>query len=440
MIEMRFSTGFERLRRIPRVLFVGESICLAHVGRPALLARWAREAGYEVAFACGPKFAHVARGEGLEPIPLLTVDDEHLRRMARGQFFYSDETLEAYVAAERKLLREIRPDLVVGDWRLTLSVSARLEGVPMLSLVNAQWSPASACRMPPPRAGIWKRLPPGLRAACFRMVLPLGFRFFARALDGLRERHGLEPLRDLRRLYAAGGACAYLDIPELIPLEPMPRGHFYLGPLAWAPTGLPAPALEGVECPLAYVSMGSSGDTSLVPAIVRAALDSGFEVFASGVTSAGQAEVQAAAGARSHRVRMTALCDPGPVLRRATVTVCHGGSGTVYQSLVHGVPLLCLPDNPDQGLIAGAVRASGAGCVLEPERAGSGGLARILFRFLERDSGPKRCAEHLAGVLAQWDTRARWTRWLHARFGFEPNAAGQARDAAIRKPAEACAG
>ena len=42
---------------------------------------------------------------------------------------------------ERALLRELRPALVVGDLRLSLAISAPLEGVPHVALINAYWSP-----------------------------------------------------------------------------------------------------------------------------------------------------------------------------------------------------------------------------------------------------------------------------------------------------------
>ena len=74
-------------KRSKRILFLGEGVCLAHVGRPSVLARWAREAGYDVHFACGQEYAKIAQQEGHNPIFLKTFRDEHWRRISQAKFF-----------------------------------------------------------------------------------------------------------------------------------------------------------------------------------------------------------------------------------------------------------------------------------------------------------------------------------------------------------------
>lgn len=46
-------------------------------------------------------------------------------------------TLRKYVEADLRVLDEIAPDLVVGDLRISLSVSARLAGIPYIAIANA---------------------------------------------------------------------------------------------------------------------------------------------------------------------------------------------------------------------------------------------------------------------------------------------------------------
>jgi UDP:flavonoid glycosyltransferase YjiC (YdhE family) len=401
-----------------RILFVGESVCLAHVGRPALLARWAREAGHDVAFACGPAFAGAAREEGLDPIPLQTIDLKILyRRLDEGRFFYARENLDAYVEAERALLARVKPDLVVGDFRLTLSVSAALAGVPMLSLINAHWSPGHPCRFPAPRAGIFRRLPLALREPLFALGRPLGYGLFARPLDNLRRRHGLAPLGDLRELYTAGDYCAYLDLPELVPLRRVPAGHFYLGPLAWTPRAARPVRLDGLDPrrPLAYVSMGSSGDEGLLPGVLGALAAAGFNVVLSGIEHARAEAWRQSVPGLNGRLLAARRMDPGPALARAAVTVCHGGSGTVYQSLARGVPVLSLPHNPDQGLVAQSVEAAGAGRTLHPDRFRTGTFKEMVTIHLNGGRGGlSRRAGALSMSIGAWDVRGRWSRWLAA--------------------------
>jgi UDP:flavonoid glycosyltransferase YjiC (YdhE family) len=238
-------------------------------------------------------------------------------------------------------------------------------------------------------------------------------------LNALRKRHGLAPLNDLRELYTAGDFCAYLDIPELLPLPHMPEGHFYLGPLAWRPRGQPLMDLGRPKAgrPLAYVSMGSSGDESLLPQVAQALTELGFDAVYSGVDPDAVAR-WAEGGLESASSRRAArLVDPDQVLPGATLTICHAGSGTVYQSLAWGVPLLCLPDNPDQGLIAQAVEASGAGISLHPDRVSLDRLKRILTQHFLEGNALRERARGLSRSLAMWDTRGRWVNWLGSFFG-----------------------
>ena len=49
--------------------------------------------------------------------------------------------LRAYVDDDLALLEAVRPDVVIGDFRLSLSVSARVAGIPYVNVTNAYWSP-----------------------------------------------------------------------------------------------------------------------------------------------------------------------------------------------------------------------------------------------------------------------------------------------------------
>jgi UDP:flavonoid glycosyltransferase YjiC (YdhE family) len=397
------------------LLFLGEACALAHVTRPCVLARWAQEAGHDVHIACGPAYAEVVRAEGFEPLPLPAVDLPTLwQRLAKGHFFYRVEELVEYVDAELSLYRDLQPDLVIGDFRNSAPVSTAVAGLPLVSLLNAYWSDAHPCRFPPPRAGVFRWLPPALGQALFACIRPLTYRWFGTPVfNRLRQHYGLPPVSDFRAHYTAGTWCAYLDLPEVVPVPTLPANHFYLGPVIWQPRhGIPRTA-EGLGSrrKLAYVSMGSSGDNSLLPNVLRALLALNFDCAVSGVGSETAASLHREFPELAGRARLAPLISPQDVLNRAVVTVCHGGSGTVYQSLAAGVPVLCLPSNPDLGLVATAVTAQGAGRTVSPGQATPRRLGRALTDLLE-DSGPVAAARRLAGSLERHDTQARWLEFL----------------------------
>jgi UDP:flavonoid glycosyltransferase YjiC (YdhE family) len=402
--------------RSPRILFVGEAVSLAHVGRPAALARWTRAAGYDVHFACGSAFASVVRAEGFALHDLQTLDAATFySRLNAGKFFYTADELESCVSSELELIEELQPDLIVGDFRLTLSISAKLAGVPLVSLNNAHWSPAAECRFSPPDMGIYRILPAALRDALFSLVRPIAFRTFARPLNVVRRRFGLPAPSDFRELYTAGEFCAYMDLPELsdIRARPLPHGHFFLGPVAWEPSLAHQPDLGslGTQRPLAYVTLGSSGDARVLPDVLRALLAADCDIAMSGVSADRSHGLHAMLPRLNGRCLNAPLLNPHEVLKRAAVTVCHGGSGTVYQSLAAGVPLLCLPGNPDQGLVSATVAAKNAGIVVEPRHATSANLKAALGALLNV-AAHTFSAKYLSECIAKHDTRRCWTDFL----------------------------
>lgn len=397
-----------------KILFIGESSSLAHIGRPAILARWAKEAGYDVSFACGEAYADIARAEGLEPIPLHTIAPKtFFERLAQGKFFYTAEEIESYVKAELALFARIQPDLVVGDFRLSLSISTTMVGIPFLSLINAHWSPSGKCKMPPPNIAPFKFMPKTLRNAFFSLIRPLAFRLFGRELNVVRKKFGLPTLSDLRKHYTAGRWCAYLDVPRFYPVANLPKGHFYLGSVEWQPDNLAQPRLGqlGAKRPLAYVTMGSSGDTRVLIRVLRSLMKLDCDVALSGISETHYAQLRRELPKLAERSFCAPLFDPREVLKRASFTVCHGGSGTVYQSLKAGVPVLCLPSIPDQGLVSNAAARNEAGLTLEFGETTEKRLTTAMAAFLSSGRYAEGARQMAQAINAQ-DPRQTWLKFL----------------------------
>ncbi|CAG9185889.1 glycosyltransferase [Cupriavidus pinatubonensis] len=91
------------------------------------------------------------------------------------------------------------------------------------------------------------------------------------------------------------------------------------------------------------------------------------------------------------------------VLPHTALTVTHAGHGTVSASLLHGVPLVCLP-NPtaDQPALAAQVEALGVGCSLDGETATPEDIAAAVDEVLTDRSYASR-----AGALAKTIARMR---------------------------------
>src|SRR6188768_3638274 len=215
----------------PRLLFVSEAITLAQVVRLASLAAGLDRKRYEVHFACGPVDEVALRGSGLERIALFTIDGQQaLKKIDRGERLYETNLLERYVEEELALFDRVQPDLVIGDLRLSLAVSARLRGIPFATLINAYMSPFAARQsLPIPDHPIVSLVGAERAARYWPKVLPVAFAHFVAPLDEIRKRHGLAPSGGLLQALVDGDFTLYPDVPELCPTHDLPTKHRYLG-------------------------------------------------------------------------------------------------------------------------------------------------------------------------------------------------------------------
>jgi UDP:flavonoid glycosyltransferase YjiC (YdhE family) len=87
------------------------------------------------------------------------------------------------------------------------------------------------------------------------------------------------------------------------------------------------------------------------------------------------------------------------------VVVCHGGSGTIYQALSQGVPVVGLVTNPDQMLVMRGVEAAGAGLGLLARTATATSVAGAVRRMLA-EPGFRESARILARRIEACDAPA----------------------------------
>lgn len=387
----------------PRVLFVAEAVTLAHHARAFVLARGIERHGFIPILAVDPRFS------GLFPQPISQTEnirsistERFLTALARGSPIYDPVTLRRYVEEDLALLRKTHPAVVVGDFRLTLSISARLLCIPYVNITNAYWSPYARQDWQVPSLPWVKFLGVSTANRVFRRLRKIAFAAHARQLEKLRTEYGL-PRRDydLLRQYGDGDICMYADIPELVPVFDAPPTHRYLGPVAWSPT-IPSPAWWNDLKPsekLIYVTLGSSGDRSRLPLIVEALAGLGLSVVVA--TTGGDS------GTLTRSAVHVAPYLPGDLVTdRSALIVCNGGSLASYQGLAKGVPILALPSNLDQFLNSGYLRAAHVGDMLRPEHATIPAIRAKASAILD-NSRMRFAAREMSTSISRYDPATR---------------------------------
>lgn len=364
-----------------KILFIAEAVTLAHVGRPLSLAQGLDNKQYEVQFACADGYDFCFQGVPFPRSRIASITSrQFLQALAAGKPVYDEATLQAYVDDDLRLLDLLRPDLVIGDFRLSLSVSARLRQIPYITISNAYWSPHVRQHYTVPSLPLTRTLPIWLADPLFRLIRPLAFASHAVPLNRVRRRHGLASLgSDLRRIYTDADQTLYADIPQLFAPHDMPSRHGYLGAVIWAPPmALPPwwqrPDLDQGK-PLIYLTLGSSGQARLLPRILQALATLPVTVLAA---TAGAMELD--------KVPANALVAPflpgDAAARRASLVICNGGSPTSQQALTAGVPVIGIAGNLDQFLNMHGIAAAGAGVLLRADRFREADLRVVVTRLL----------------------------------------------------------
>lgn len=348
-----------------RILFVAEAVTLAHVGRALALARLLDRSRFEPLFAWHPRFNRLLGPLPGEFFPIHSVSAEFfLERLRAGRPVYDARTIEVYAAWELEIFREARPDVVVGDFRLSLLTSAAVTRLPYVNVVNAHWSPHARPRFLVPETPLARRVPLPLAQAALDVVRPLAFRAHARDFNRLSRKFG-GPFRggDLRAIYCAGDRTLYPDIPEITPTINLPSTHRYLGPVVWSPTVPTPPILRDLprDKPVVYVALGSSGNERLLPVILKALAGLPVRVLAA---TGGKIRV-APAGPDQHLVDFLPGIETCAV---ADVMICNGGVASAQQALVAGIPVVGIASNMDQFLYMEFVERSGTGTLLRADR------------------------------------------------------------------------
>jgi UDP:flavonoid glycosyltransferase YjiC (YdhE family) len=386
-----------------KILFVAEAVTLAHVGRPLALARTLERQRYDVHFACAPGYEPFFKDAQLRHWPLTSIASARfLAALAAGKPVYDARTLHQYVLDDVRLLQAVRPDVVIGDFRLSLSVSARLAEVPYVALANAYWSPYVHQHYQVPALPLSRVLPIELADWLFGLVRPLAFAMHCRPLNRVRRAYRMPSLGyDLRRIYTDADHVLYADVPEMFPAHDLPITHSYLGPVTWSPPTDPPSwwdALPGGR-DLVYVTLGSSGQGALLPRVLQALAPLPLTVVAA---TAGTVEP----GLLPDNVHVASYLPGEQAAQRSRLVICNGGSPTSQQALAAGVPVLGIAGNLDQYLNMDGVVRAGAGMLLRSDRLVEEELRATALRLLH-DPEPRVAAGRVAQQFQRYDPGAR---------------------------------
>ena len=378
--------------RKPRILFIAEAVTLAHVARPAILATALDQSLYDVFFAVDPRYNNLFPELSEFRHDLWSIGSEQfLNTLARGERLYSPEVLERYVNDDLELIERLKPDLIVGDFRLSLSVSARLRNISYAAISNTYWTTHSNNTYAVPQLPMTGLLGIGLSQVLFNLSRPLVFAAHCIPLNRLRKKHGLASLgHDLRAVYSDADHLWLADMTEYFPISSAAKNCHYLGPLPWSPRNKIPPWWHELDetLPIVYVSLGSSGQVSLLPIVLEALATLPLTVIA---VTAGRTELTSI----PDNAYISDFLPGDQAAERAALMICNGGSLSTYQAIQGGTPVLGIVGNLDQHLNMNYLASSGIGESLRSEHANVVHVREMVEKILAethyKDAAQKAC-------------------------------------------------
>jgi len=368
--------------RTLRVLAVPYGHALSHVSRPLEVAKELRKRGHEVVFAGGGRQLRHVEEAGFPAIRDLEMPHEVLfgRIRERKLRFILEGELRTLVDEDLRVIREVRPDLVLTDGRISARLSTRAAGVPHAAIVNVSSTHHRAVPYVPVFG--WVR-PTWLRSLANRFNLWAEMAVFDRAnpaFGRVARRLGLPPDVTATNCLEGNDLTLLPDLPELMPSQGLPPGHHYVGPITFDGSHLPDPPWwselllrKESGARVVYFTLGTTGTRELFRSALRDL--GGRDDLAVVVSTGGQVDLPAPPA----NVFVAEVLDGDRVMELADVVVCHGGNGTIYQALRHGVYVLGIPAIPDQEYNLRRAEALGIGArVHSVDLAGPGFLSRML--------------------------------------------------------------
>lgn len=333
-----------------------------------------REAGHKVVFAARGKCRAYVEECGFDVEDVIELDRErsvaYINKSSLD--YHTRESIAAFVAEETALIRKYEADAVVDLHRPTLKISALLTGTPRAVLCNTvltryyageKFLPESH-----PLSPFVKHLPQWILRPLSAWAEDKLFESWVRPYNAYLEGRSAVRFQSMKELFE-GEATILMDAPEFAPSLPLPAHVHAVGPLVHEQAGHVPPWYSKLDPDKksVFVYLGSYGEqfTRVVDYLGRMLdRDGDFQVVAA---TAGLYDYAGAA------------CPPGVIVsdyvpaslvlsRNCAAMVTHGGRGSIYSALQHGVPLVGIPNQGEQEWNLDAVEKHGLGRKLSAKR------------------------------------------------------------------------
>ncbi len=202
-----------------------------------------------------------------------------------------------------------------------------------------------------------------LRDAGVDVVKLIAFRPFIRNQNARRVALGLPAFEDPEDFYLVAPLVVHFTAEPFEYPREWPQNVRSVGPALWEPPAPEPEWLAAEERPIVLVTASTEFQDDAK--LIKVAPEAFARPYAVVATSAAHdpGDFDAPANAR-----VECYLPHGPLLRRASVVISHGGMGTTQKALAARVPVCVVPFMRDQFEVARRVEHCGGGTMLRSKR------------------------------------------------------------------------
>lgn len=302
-------------------------------------------AHYDFRFADATGYKDLVQNAGFATFPCAGFDAGKVMLCAR-QFDFSwldYHDIKRVFQAQVGAIRKYKPAMVMGDVSPTLKMASEYTGVGYAAITNGYMTPyyARTRRLPAshPAHKFLEKLPQSIADKTTQFAEAIAFRAVHVPFKKIRKEFRLRPVRGYLQEMEAD-LNIVCDLPDLFPQKKLPDNYVISGPLlhnADKPETELLNALDPQKQTI-LVCMGSSGDWK------RLACLASSQFSDLNIVTAGDSE----GTIKAAHVFGRPFLDLDAVLPKCSALVCHGGNGTLYHGLKHGISMLCATSHFEQ--------------------------------------------------------------------------------------------
>jgi UDP:flavonoid glycosyltransferase YjiC (YdhE family) len=354
-----------------RILFISGAL-YGHVNTMLPLALAARDAGHTVAFATGPDFANHLERRGLHAWPVGLSHDHAGGSRQDSWLAYFAATAERRATDLIPLAVEWQPDLVVHE-------ETELSGPVVAARCNARHAVHGLGLMPPRR--IWPAFVDAIERLGASHAVPDVVAGLARA----QYLHLCPPALQ------SAEAAVWQQVLPLRPIAGLPDAREHL-PARFALL----PHERTVHLTLGTVFSHRAE-------VLEQAIAGLRTLPLNLVVAVGPDEDPARYGAQPAHVLLERYLPHAMLLPHCALVVSHGGAGTMFGALSHGLPQLIIPQGADQFLNAEAAAASGVALTMAGSEVSAEAVARAARCLLDEPAYTQAAGRVRREILAMPD-------------------------------------